>query len=201
MNVLCFGGSFDPPHRGHELLLREVQRQFTYDLIVVVPVNIPAHKQVDHEIDPLYRLEMARIAFSGIPQCVVDDREMSRGGVSYTYQTILELETHWQPTEPITLLVGYDLVPGLKRWKEWEQLRSRVRFLIAHRENEHIDSSLLEGVSWDSLDNPQVDVSSGMVRSVCTRGGDISGYVSPEVERYIIQRGLYGYHRADTSQN
>lgn len=201
MRLLCFGGSFDPPHSGHDLLLREVQRQFSFDRIVVVPVNIPAHKRVDHDIDPLHRLEMARLAFSDIPSCSVDDREIQRGGVSYTYQTICELEAQWNPDEPITLLIGYDLVASLGAWRQWKQLKARVQFLIARRTTQHIDESLLEGVRWTSLDNPRVEVSSSRIRSLCSRGEDISEYVPRQVHRYIASRGLYGYNRPDTVQD
>ncbi len=196
MRIVCFGGTFDPPHKGHELLIREVLTSGHGDLAVVVPVHIPAHKEIETPVDPADRLEMARLAFGGIEGCVVDGSEIERGGVSYTYDTVGVLEEHYRPREKISIVVGYDLVPGLSSWKEWDKLKNRVRFIIARRNGEDVDTSSLDGCDWVFLDNPRIDVSSRMIRERCGRGEDVHEYICPRVAQYIMQRGLYGAQKS-----
>lgn len=192
MRIICFGGTFDPPHNGHELLIREALAADLGDLVAVIPVNQPAHKQIASSSEPADRLEMAVRAFGSIKQCIVDGREIERGGVSYTYETVLELERQYRPTEKISVIAGYDLVSGFPSWKNWEKLKQRVRFIIAGRDSDELNVSSLSGCDWVFLDNPRLDVSSRMIREKCAAGEEISEYVSPEVAWYIKSRGLYG---------
>ena len=44
MRVLIYGGSFNPPHRGHEAALRSAVTAIRPDRIMVVPAGMPPHK-------------------------------------------------------------------------------------------------------------------------------------------------------------
>ena len=78
MKIGVFGGTFNPPHRGHNLLLKEISKQEHFDKIIIIPSNMPPHKNVERN-DPAQRMEMARLAF---PEYEVSDIVLRRGGKS-----------------------------------------------------------------------------------------------------------------------
>ena len=193
MSPACFGGTFDPPHIGHELMVREVLRTGTWNQVIVIPVSQPAHKEIEHPVDPVDRLHMSRLAFEPIAGCVVDDTEIVRGGVSYTVETVKEIKERQNIAGKIGMIIGFDLVPGLPTWKHWEELKQQVHLIITRRDSREIDRSVLEGCEYSFLENPLIDTSSRMIREKCSRGEPIDAYVSPAVAAYIRERGLYGY--------
>ena len=68
-----FGGSFNPPHLGHMLAVREFQKKLALDRVLLVPAAIPPHKQLSsNSPDSETRLILTRLAVSAIQliQCV-----------------------------------------------------------------------------------------------------------------------------------
>jgi len=81
-----FGGAFDPPHLAHRALAQAAIEQLQLDVLRVLPTG-----QAWHKSRPLtaasHRLAMSRLAFDGLPQVRLDDREIRRAGPSYTLDT------------------------------------------------------------------------------------------------------------------
>ena len=44
MDILFFGGSFDPVHKGHENKLRTALGYKKFDKIIIMPIGSPGHK-------------------------------------------------------------------------------------------------------------------------------------------------------------
>ena len=84
-------------------------------------------------------LEQVRAIFAGIDKCVVDDRELKRGGVSYAIDTVREIRAEYSDsTSPLQLyfIIGQDSVEGLPRWKDYEELKQLVTFKAYPRTKE-----------------------------------------------------------------
>ena len=47
MRIAIYGGSFNPPHRGHVEAARSVQAALKPDKLLIIPTNIPPHKQME----------------------------------------------------------------------------------------------------------------------------------------------------------
>lgn len=45
MDILFFGGAFDPVHRGHENILKAALNYKNFDKIIVMPTGTPGHKR------------------------------------------------------------------------------------------------------------------------------------------------------------
>lgn len=58
-----FGGSFNPPHKAHVMILAEIVRRFQFDQVVVAPASCPPHKQDEHQASFAHRLAMTELAF------------------------------------------------------------------------------------------------------------------------------------------
>ena len=83
-----YGGTFAPPHNGHVHAARCFTEEVRLDKLYIMPTFIPPHKTSEPDDDPSDRLEMAKLAFSGIDGASVSDFEIVRGGKSYTVNTL-----------------------------------------------------------------------------------------------------------------
>ena len=65
MKIAIYGGSFNPPHLGHAEAARTVYEELRPDIFLIVPDNIPPHKEQDENSPTAaQRLELCRLAFA-----------------------------------------------------------------------------------------------------------------------------------------
>ena len=108
-----FGGTFDPPHIGHLAVAVEVRHALALDRVLMVVANDPWQKRGARVLTPAAdRLEMVRAAAQDLDGVEADDREIRRGGPSYTVDTVEELLGE-QPGAELFVVVGADAAAGL----------------------------------------------------------------------------------------
>ena len=111
MNIGLFGGSFNPPHRGHTALAEEFYSASFADLLIVMPSFIPPHKAAS-AIPAADRLAMTRLAFLKLGEkgvnYTVSDYEIRRHDTSYTFETVRYLLAHYAE-KTLSLCVGSDM--------------------------------------------------------------------------------------------
>ena len=133
MRIGILGGSFNPVHNGHLGLARRAIVSLALDRLLVIPANVspfkvaPPSQGTDASVT-FDRLALVRSAFASIPEAVVDDREMKRGGVSYAIDTVREIAAE-NPGAELFFIVGEDAAAGLPRWKDYEELKRLCRFV------------------------------------------------------------------------
>ena len=127
-----FGASFNPPHLGHLNLLVQVQKQFNFDLIKVVPTFQNPLLSPQVEVSPLKKLELVRKVFKNFSFVEVDDREIKRKGVSYTIDTIKSLEKEC-PFKEIFLIMGLDQWAKFDKWKNFKTLLKKTHLVVCSR--------------------------------------------------------------------
>ena len=127
MKIGIYGGSFNPIHNGHVGIARKAIEAFGLDRLIVIPAFVSPFKTDSLDTPPYDRLELVKLAFAGVPKVVVDDRELRRGGVSYSVDTVREIAAE-NPGADIIFLVGEDSVAGLPRWKNYEELTRLCTF-------------------------------------------------------------------------
>lgn len=122
MKIALYGGSFNPPHLGHEEVAQTVYRELSPDIFLIVPDNDPPHKELEEgSPSPEQRLELCRIAFENIPNAVISDMEIQREGKSYTADTISKLREEY-PDDEIYLIMGTDMFLSFEEWYRYEHL-------------------------------------------------------------------------------
>ncbi len=199
LRIAVFGGTFDPPHRGHKLAVETAQRALQPDLTLVIPTGIPPHKQ--HEpgaATALQRLEMARLAFQGMDGVEVSDLEAAKPQVGYTYLTVQRLGEQY-PGADITLIMGGDMFLSLLTWREAEWLCRNVSLCVMSRREgsdgdieAHADKLRDEfGTRVTVVPLPVLELSSTWLREALPKGQG-SEYLEPEVMRYILRHRLFG---------
>ena len=122
-----FGGSFDPVHNGHVGIAIKAIDSLGLDRLVVVPAATSPFKADGAAESKWDRLLLVRAAFNGIAKVEVDDRELKRGGVSYSIDTVREIASE-NPGAELVFLIGEDSVEGLPRWKDYEELKKLCKF-------------------------------------------------------------------------
>ena len=118
MKILIYGGSFNPPHKGHRDAAAFAAQKLKADKLLIIPDCQPPHKEMERGApSPEQRLEMCRLAFAGVRGALVSDIEIRRGGKSYTSDTLRALREKY-PDAELWLLVGFDMFRTLHEWHE-----------------------------------------------------------------------------------
>lgn len=125
------GGSFDPVHHGHLRLAIEVMEGLDLDHVRLVPLNLPNATKLPVATGE-QRLAMLRAAVAGEPRLVPDDRELRRGGISYTVETLQSLREEL-PHQPLCLILGMDAYRRIGTWHQWQRLLTLSHIVIAAR--------------------------------------------------------------------
>ena len=168
-----YGGTFNPIHLGHVGVCRQAVKQLRLDCLHVIPAFIPPHKASP-----------------------ADDYELTRGGVSYTIETMRHMRECYSEDD-FYLIMGTDNYLTFTAWREWQALGRMCTLAVASREEDdkealYQQARLLarEGVLSIFLDNPVRVVSSTEIRQML-RAGEPCGDLSPAVAEYIAAHGLY----------
>ena len=130
--VGVFGGAFDPPHNAHIALAQAALAQLHLAELRIFPTGQAWHKARALSAAE-HRLAMVRLAFADLPGTVVDGRELTRTGPSYTLDTLRELR-HERPDAQLVLILGADQGNALPGWHGWQEIVSTAIISIAvHR--------------------------------------------------------------------
>jgi len=122
MAIGIFGGTFNPPHRGHLQAAVAAIRTLDITALYVIPTGEPPHKSLPEGTpNGADRYRMTRLLFAEEKQVTVLDLELRRAGPSYTIDTVLEVQ-QMHPQEEIYLLLGTDMFQGLENWRQAERL-------------------------------------------------------------------------------
>jgi len=189
VRLLLLGGSFNPVHLGHLVMADEVRVQFGYDLVVLVPASSPPHKGLEGDPGPERRLVMLRLAVEGDRAMAVDDAEISRGGISYTIDTIRDLASRYRPEGKPGLILGDDLLAGFPSWREPEAIAAEADLICARRLSAARPSFPFP---HRCADNSLLPISSSLVRERVASGGAWAYLVPAGVRDYITENRLYG---------
>jgi len=188
VTAAIMGGTFNPVHNGHLSLAEEVRSALGYDRVILVPANIPAHKDAAPVVAGRHRLAMLRLAVAGSDGLLVDDCELARGGLSRTIDTVIELVPRYGITGRPGLVIGDDLAAGFPAWKDAERLAAMVDLILARRTGERHAP-----FAWPhrAVMNPLLAISSSDHRRRVAEGRSIR-YLTPDpVIAYIADHGLY----------
>lgn len=186
------GGTFDPPHFGHLAAARAVRDAVDDIEIACVVANDPWQKSDDRQITPAeLRVEMTRALVKDESRISVDDREVRRGGPTYTVDTLRELHDENSGRE-LFLIVGADTASRIHTWHRSQDLISLSTLIIVNRPGSTIEFSP-EMAEWSHIvvSMTPVEVSSTAIRQAVANGESIASMTSPDVAAIIAEHNLY----------
>lgn len=192
------GGTFNPVHNGHIHLAESFGRLLALDRVLLVPVNSPPHKRATMMQDARHRLAMCRIAVKGRPLLQVSDIELTRGGTSYTVDTLRALSGRY-PGVRLYFIMGADMFLTLEAWRNFPEIARLAVLCSSPRlpgqaaELRRYARQLAEryGAQCDIEDVPVMEVSSTQIREALASDGAADTLLPPGVADYIRENGLY----------
>jgi nicotinate-nucleotide adenylyltransferase len=179
-----FGGTFDPPHKGHAALARAAVRELKLDKLTIMPAGDPPLKAARPQASARDRLQMARLAFRSLPRTVVSPAETRRAGPSYTYQTLRDFRRR-RPSAEWFLVVGGDSWRNFHKWRRWREILAGARLAVGLRAGTRPGAAPAVRAASTVLKARLPDVSSTAIRA-----GRAAG-TAPAVRRYIRAKSLY----------
>ncbi len=203
------GGTFDPIHFGHLRPALEVMEALGLTEVRFIPLGVPPHRNPPCT-RPEQRLAMVRAAIAQQPGFVADDRELRRGGPSYTYDTLCGLREELGWTLPLCLLLGADAFAEFSTWHRPADILDLAHLLVMQRPGSRppADPTLARWIAERATDQPtelrtapggriifqrvtQLDITATAIRAAVS--GDRSArYLLPEaVREYIRKQRLY----------
>lgn len=189
MRIGLYGGSFDPIHLGHLMVAEAAREEAGLDRVVFIPAAQSPFKPEARPVAGDQRARLLRLALAGCPWCEVDTRELERGGLSYTVDTVREYRARY-PEADFSYLIGADHLRQLPRWRESALLAEWLEFLVIPRPGEPVE---LPGAPFRMrlLQGFPLAVSSSQIRQRLQSGQPVDLLVGPTVAEAIKNSGLY----------
>lgn len=193
----CFGGTFDPPHLGHEMLAREALIQLKLDAVMWLITPDPPHK-TDREITPVQaRLEMLKIVTGRYDGFAISAVDLQRSPPYYAADTA-EIIKDQQPGTGLVYIIGEDSLQDLPGWYQPERFLSAIdKLAVAPRPGFNTDLAVLGGklpglvAKTVFLKDIMVEISSSLIRDRIRRGEAYDHFLYQGVADYIENNHLY----------
>jgi nicotinate-nucleotide adenylyltransferase len=191
--VGVLGGSFDPPHLAHLALARLALQALALDELRWLPAGVPWQKADRQRAPGELREAMLRLLIAGEPRFTVDTRELRRAGLTYTIDTVRELNAEAPGTE-WWLVIGQDQYRRFDTWRDWPEIVARFGLAVAARAGEAPQAPPAVAAvphRVQVLHLPSMDIAASDIRTRCAEGREIASLVGQPVARYIDQHALY----------
>ena len=194
-----FGGTFNPIHLGHIRLGQLVLDEIKLDKILYIPDNTPPHKSDKDLACGEDRLNMIDISIKDHVDMESSDIELKREGKSYSFETLLEFKKLY-PNDELYLITGADMFLTLDKWREPETIFKTANIIGVPRvksdfeKMEEYAEKVIKpmGAKVFMLSQTVFDTaSSTYVRENIDDHQKIKDMITPEVYRYITEKGLY----------
>lgn len=152
--IALFGGSFDPPHLGHEAIVKALNELSFIDKIIVMPTFLNPFKN-SSVASATQRLEWLKEIFASMKKVEVSSFEVQLNARVPTLKTVKHLLKSYKK---IYLVIGADNLKSLDKWHGFDELKSKVTFIVATREKIEIPKDFIcleidEDVSSSELRN------------------------------------------------
>lgn len=221
MRIGFFGGSFDPPHRGHVALARLAMERLALERVLLAPVGVQPLKRDRPQAGYDDRVAMTRLAIEGQPSLEVSliDAPRVDHRPNYTIDTIRALRATLTPADSLFCLLGADSFLSIGKWYRAADLLLACDFAVAARPGfdlRRVTAALPASISVGSCDSPQPDqlvlclrgagrresylyllpdldemVSASAIRSELEQGASPHHSLAPAVAAYIRDHRLY----------
>lgn len=205
--VPLLGGTFDPIHHGHLRCALEIA-EWTGSAVRLLPSAQPMHRDQPGATAG-QRVDMLQLAIENHRCLVLDDREVRRGGATYSIDTLGAMRAE-DPDAAYCFIVGADAFAGLHRWRAWQALVALTHFIVVTRPGHRLRlppplaewarQARCDGLAALRADQAgrviereitALEISATAIRHAVASGHDPAFLVPEAVRDYIVERGLY----------
>lgn len=192
------GGTFNPIHNGHISLAQTALKELNLDLIWFMPSGQTNLKKEKYILPAKERATLIELAIEKMDFFELSTIEIERPGITYTFETLLQLEKMF-PKDSFFFILGADCLFSIEKWKEPSIIMSKTTLVSAIRGEDDI-SSLKKQAEYLTqkynaqiylLNFPAITVSSTEIRSKIANNESVKGLIPNDVEEYIKKHFLY----------
>ena len=205
--VCIFGGSFDPIHLAHIHMAEAAAAQFSLDEVVFMPTGTSYHKG-HASASAADRNAVIRLAIAGRPHLSMSTLDQSRGGDTYTAETLAIIRAK-HPEDELFFLLGADSLMHMQSWYRPDEIFAACTIIVVQRPGtdpaecrKHAEELRKEfpQARIEFLESVFEDISSTRIRELAwayTSTGNaeafkaLSELVTPEAAAYITEHRLY----------
>ena len=187
-----FGGSFDPIHKGHLELAKEILAKASLQSVLLCPARQAPLRQQPHHASPSSRLKMVRIAAEGIDGLEVTDAETKGDRKSnFTWDTLQKLKGE-NPRAEIIPIIGTDQLAKLPSWRYAQKLARDYAFIALTRPgHEFRPPPELPRLRVENYPTAELEVSSTEIRELIKNGMPFEHLLPKGVSAYLKKNKLY----------
>lgn len=198
MKIGLFGGTFDPIHLGHLIVMENVLNIMNLDKIIILPSSNPPHKQDKDKTDVKLRVDMVKKAIKNNNRIILSTFEANSNEVIYSYQTINYFKEKY-PTDEFYYVMGEDSFMNIESWKNYKDLL-KENLIVFARSSIDSQSSLVKIVKETNkenihlINNLNINISSTLIRNLLRNGKSIRYLVTDDVYDFIMENRLYVWY-------
>lgn len=197
MRIGLYGGTFDPIHVGHLIVIENAINFMKLDKVIILPSSNPPHKKHKKKTDTNIRVEMVSEAIKDNDKIILSTFESTDDSVRYTHETIRYFKKAFKDDD-IFYIMGEDSFLTIDTWKNYDDILDE-NIIVFTRSNIDKDSGLVEKVDLIKKDNPNIflinnlniNISSTIIRNLVKNKLSIKYLVRDNVRYIIEKRGLY----------
>ena len=202
------GGSFDPVHRGHIALARQLSAAAGIGEVRFVIAAAPPHRS-PLAAPAALRLRMLKAAVEGFPGLAVEEWELGTEASGYTVDTLAALQRE-NPGRALCWMMGFDSFLTLPGWRRWREIFGLAHVLVGARAGhpgsvpEALEREIRSRAAADARElrasaagrimicrGPLAAVSSSRVRAAARTGNLAHELIPARVARIIAESGAY----------
>ncbi len=172
--IALFGGSFDPPHRGHQAIVKRVSTFEDIDRLIVMPTFLNPFKQ-STLASAKQRLTWCRKVFN-IDRVSVSDFEITQGRAVYTIETLEVLSKIYDIKY---VVIGSDNLTQIQQWKSFEKINAWITWIVFSRGSDPVNCHALKKCKQLTLEIP--------VSSTHIRNGQYLEQIDPTIRTEVQQ--------------
>ncbi len=192
VDTLLYLGSFDPPHFGHEAVIRHAQKVLQPKIIELLLLN--NHVSGKLLSAPEHRQHMMEIFIAKQPIPVgINTIEVDLNLSGRTLETVKAIKKY-QPDLELGILIGSDQAKYFHTWHNWQELlREAVCFVVPRIGHEMEQAELLAGMHLLPLPPKGIFATSLEIKQLLFEGkveeAKLKTY--PEIIEYLTQNHVY----------
>ena len=183
--VGLLGGSFNPIHNFHLLIIKTLLNRGVVDEVWIVPCKKHAIKGVLPSAK--HRVNMIKLGIKGFSDVFISYVELNSKKTNYTLRTVKILKKRFN--HEFFWIAGSDILYEFKKWHNYKELFSLIKFIFFKRTGYPIKPVL--NLDYLLVDCPASNISSTIVRKRACLGKSLNNLVPKSVEEYIFKNKLY----------
>ncbi|MBN1397123.1 MAG: nicotinate (nicotinamide) nucleotide adenylyltransferase [Bacteroidetes bacterium] len=184
-----FGGTFDPPHKGHISIAEKAMKQLSLSVIYFVPAYLPPHKLDRDFVTAKQRLAMLKLAVKGHRNFKISTIELKRRGISYTIDTLKTFKSRF-PKADFVLIIGADNLAQFYSWKSPKEILKLASIAVYKRKGFN-RSFKKKDIAFQKIKGDLLQVSSTEIRQRLRNGVSVTKLLPKQIMQYIKRYSLY----------